>query len=38
MQQVDANDPSSATGALVDFGSTTPEPGAVTLRLDGTFF
>ncbi len=39
MQQVDTSDPSSASGTPVDFGSAAqPEPGAVTMRFDGTFF
>jgi hypothetical protein len=39
LQQLDAADPNAATGTVVDFGTATqPEPGAVVIRFDGTFF
>ncbi|HEX6811346.1 MAG TPA: hypothetical protein VF384_06975 [Planctomycetota bacterium] len=39
MQQVDSTNPGSATGTLVNFGTTSlPEHGAVAIRLAGTIF
>ncbi len=39
LQQLDANDPSAATGTLVDFSvGATPEYGAVAIRFEGIFF
>lgn len=38
LQQLDAQDPSSATGQLLDFGGQQPEYGAVPVRFAGVFF
>jgi hypothetical protein len=38
LQQLDADDPLAPTGALADFGSVTPEYGAVAVRFEGAFF
>ncbi len=38
LQQLDADDPISATGALADFGALQPEYGGVAIRFGGAFF
>lgn len=38
LQQLDATDPGSPTGALLDFGSVQSEYGAAAIRCEGVFF